>query len=578
MLIPSKVTMNQIIPDNQDASDLLSYAYYYLSSGEWETARLVAQEARDMFDALALTAESAQSRFVIGFIDFELQEFKAALPMLAAAQQQFASLGAYHQQCATMYLLAHCHLALQKPAKALYTLKLARKVIAEASPALTATLPVVGMPDWTALVGYITQLYEQLQTDNADTETIGYQIVNNSKWWRIYKKRKVRKRMTGILLGLAGITLLVWIAFTVDLVQGRKRLQFLHHIAPSPFSVWPKVSIIIPACNEARHIRSALQSVLQQDYKNLEIIVINDRSTDDTGQILAALAAEYANFRLVTIAELPTGWLGKNHALYCGAQQATGELVLFTDADIVMTPDTLRRAVTFLTTQQLDHLAIFPELHMPTPLLEMVILAFGVFFSMHARPWKANDPRSEAHIGIGAFNLVRREAYWAVGGHAPIALRPDDDMKLGKLLKKNGYRQDVLFGRDLISVEWYANFHEMTVGLEKNSFAGVEYSLPLVVFSILIQILFSVWPFVALGVTSGVLWVVNLAIVSVILWICGSAARQHKFNFWYSLGFPISTLLFMYIFARATYLTLRQGGIYWRGTFYPLAALKANRV
>jgi tetratricopeptide (TPR) repeat protein len=168
--------MNQIIPDNQDASDLLSYAYYHLSCGAWAEARLAAQEARDMFDALQLTAESAQSRFVIGFIDFELQEFKAALPMLAAAQQQFASLGAYHQQCATMYLLAHCHLALQKPDKARYTLKLARKVIAQViaqSPTTpTSVLPVVGMPDWSVLVDNIGQLDTQLQVDIDQSDRI----------------------------------------------------------------------------------------------------------------------------------------------------------------------------------------------------------------------------------------------------------------------------------------------------------------------------------------------------------------------------------------------------------------------
>jgi glycosyltransferase involved in cell wall biosynthesis len=383
--------------------------------------------------------------------------------------------------------------------------------------------------------------------------------------------------MTGLLV-LAGITLLIWSAFVVDLVQGRKLLQFLHNITPQPLSPWPKVSIIIPACNEARNIRGALQSVLRQDYENLEIIVINDRSTDNTGEILSELATQYPNFRLVNITDLPPGWLGKNHALYCGAQQATGELILFTDADIVMTPDTLRRAVTFLTTEKLDHLAIFPELHLPTPLLKMVILAFAVFFSLHARPWKAKDPQSEAHIGVGAFNLIRREAYWAVGGHAPIALRPDDDMKLGKLLKKNGYRQDVVFGKELVSVEWYASFHELTVGLEKNSFAGVEYRLSMVVLSVIIQLLISIWPFIALGVTRGTLWLANLGIVLVVLWVSGSAARQHKFPWWCSLGFPISTLLFMYIFVRATYLTLHQNGIYWRGTFYPLAALKANDV
>ncbi len=106
---------------------------------------------------------------------------------------------------------------------------------------------------------------------------------------------------------------------------------------------WPVVSIIVPARNEADSIEEALKSVLALDYPNKEIIVINDRSTDATGEILARLAQEYPELQLITIDRLPSGWLGKNHALQRGAVSASGELLLFTDADIIMQPSLLRR-------------------------------------------------------------------------------------------------------------------------------------------------------------------------------------------------------------------------------------------
>ena len=259
--------------------------------------------------------------------------------------------------------------------------------------------------------------------------------------------------MHTILFWLAVMTALIWSAIFVEMLRGNLSTRFLRDVTPKIFPSPAKVSVIIPACNEERNIEEALASVLNQDYPSLEFIVINDRSTDRTGDILRRLATADSRIQVAEIQALPQGWLGKNHALHVGAQQATGDILLFTDADIVMHPQTVSKAVTFLLEQGRDHITMAPETRMPTTLLGIFVAAFAIFFSIYARPWRAKDPRSRMHIGIGAFNLVRAEVYRAVGGHVPIAMRPDDDLKLGKLITKNSYRQEFLFGKEMLAVE-----------------------------------------------------------------------------------------------------------------------------
>jgi len=377
---------------------------------------------------------------------------------------------------------------------------------------------------------------------------------------------------------LAVGTLVFFVAFGIDLMLGNRSIGFLKDLPDTRKDPGPKVSIIIPARNEERNIQEALRSVLSQDYENAEVIVINDRSADQTGAILDRMARTHPELRVVHVTDLPQGWLGKSHALYSGAQEATGDLLLFTDADIVMQPSTVRKAVGYLVAHQIDHLTITPEVRMPGILLDVFVGAFTIFFSLYARPWKARDPKSKRFIGIGGFNLVRAAVYRAVGTHRAIAMRPDDDMKLGKLIKWGGYKQEVLFGRDMLRVEWYASLRELVDGLMKNAFAGVNYSILAIVASSITQFLLNVWPFLGLFLTHGITRILNAAIVLIILFICWDNARFHNSRRWYGIGFPISTLLFIYIMWRSMLITLINNGIRWRGTHYPLAELRANKV
>lgn len=373
-------------------------------------------------------------------------------------------------------------------------------------------------------------------------------------------------------------TLLFTIVATIELLIGNRSVDALRDVSPIP-GVYPKkVSIIVAARNEQRNIRTALQSLLDLEYTNYELVVVDDRSEDATGRILDAMAVSNPRLNVIHIDSLPAGWLGKNHALWAGSQCSTGEYLLFTDADIIMEPTIVTRAVTYMEQNHLDHLAATPSMQMPTTLLGMFGVSFMVIFALFSRPWKAKDPKSRYHIGIGAFNMVGTDAYRKVGGHETIRLRPDDDVKLGKIIKKSSFRQSVVYAPEFLSVEWYASITEVFRGLEKNTFSGADYSILIVVGGAVSLMVCSVWPFIALFLTNGLTWGLNLAIIvlSMILYI--DCARFHHSKVWYAIGYPLATTLFAVIMIRTMILNLVQGGIYWRGTFYSLKELKANKV
>jgi glycosyltransferase involved in cell wall biosynthesis len=381
-----------------------------------------------------------------------------------------------------------------------------------------------------------------------------------------------------ILFWLGAAILIIYILLGLDLVIGNRTIRSLRSVSLELPLRPPQVTIVVAARNEERNIRHAFRSLLNLDYPDFELIVVNDRSDDRTGAILNEMAAVDPRLRVIHVNELPLCWLGKNHALWVGSQRASGKLLLFTDADIIMDPSTLRRAVNFFLDNRLDHMAATPSMRMPTVFLEMFGAFFILFFTLFARPWKAKDPRSSYHIGIGAFNLVRSEVYRQVGGHETIRLRPDDDLKLGKIIKKAGFRQDAALAPEFLSVEWYASFREVIRGLEKNAFSGTDYNVGLVLLGALFLILCGIWPYIALFVTHGPALVVYVAAVGLITLLFAHSANLHGARRWYVIGFPFAAMLFVFILLRTMLLNLAQGGITWRGTFYALKELKKNKV
>jgi cellulose synthase/poly-beta-1,6-N-acetylglucosamine synthase-like glycosyltransferase len=381
-----------------------------------------------------------------------------------------------------------------------------------------------------------------------------------------------------MLFWLALISLIFVTALLFELVRGNRSIRFIRDVRAVLPAHPPRVSVVIAARDEERNLAAALDSLLAQDYPDYEVIVVDDRSGDATPAIIACKAAFNGRLRVIRIDELPAGWLGKNHALERGAQAASGAILIFADADVVMRSDAVSRGVAYALAANRDHIAVAPAVVAPGVLLGMLIGTFIMFFSAYARPWRASDPRSRCFIGIGAFNLVRVEAYRAVGGHSRIAMRPDDDLMLGKIIKGAGYSQEMLFGREVVSVEWYPSLGALVRGLEKNTLAGVNYSVTAIVVSAFAQAVFFVWPFIALAGTSGVTALLNAAICFLLLAAYADTTRIAGVPRWYAIGLPLMIVIFSWILLRSTFVTLRDDGITWRGTHYPLAALKANRV
>lgn len=383
--------------------------------------------------------------------------------------------------------------------------------------------------------------------------------------------------METALLVLAILSLLGLLIIAADAAAGEKFVKYVDRVTPptdARRAALPRVSVVVAARDEQRHIGAAMRSLLRLDYPDLEVIAVNDRSTDATGAILDELAAADARLRVEHVGELPAGWLGKNHALHLGARRATGELILFTDADVLFDPSVLARAVCCLLDADLDHLTIAADVHTPSLLVELFVAAFMVSFASYFRPWRMGDPKSSRTVGIGAFNLVRRAAYERAGGHAPIAMRPDDDLRLARLLRDHGARQAFGAAGGMVAVEWYADLGEAVRGLEKNSLAGVGYRPWLLIVAAPLQIASMCWPFVAVFVTSGATRWINLAVVALlvalqVVLLHGGSLRKRV-----AILLPVGVLLVIYAYLRAVLLTYVRGGIRWRGTFYSLRDLR----
>jgi hypothetical protein len=379
------------------------------------------------------------------------------------------------------------------------------------------------------------------------------------------------------LLIIAAVSFAAAVVIFVDLAVGNLSIPRLE-LQERAIGELPRVSVIVAARNEELEIRGALQSVLMQDYPNYEVLVVEDRSTDSTGAILEQIAAEYPRLHVEHVTGLPDGWLGKNHALYTGANRATGEMLLFTDADVNFALSTISRAVGFMQREHADHITVAPHLEPGTIPLSLAVQYFILWFTVYMRPWRARNPKSRYFVGIGAFNLVRRSAYERAGTLLRIPLRPDDDIMLGKILKQSGASQHVLTGQGMLTVKWYSTLPEMIAGFRKNAFAGLKYSVLLVIGAVIANLVFNVWPFVALFVTHGITRTLNTGIALLLISMYAGGAAIQRNRPWLAIFYPVAALIFIYMIVVTTGRTLLRRGIEWRGTHYSLDQLKSNKV
>ncbi len=338
----------------------------------------------------------------------------------------------------------------------------------------------------------------------------------------------------------------------------------------------PTVTVVVPARDEGAKIEQCLHSLLASDYPALDVIAVDDRSADRTGDVMDAIAGEDDRLQVIHVKELPTDWLGKSHAMHRAAAQSQSEYLLFTDGDVVFQPDAIGLAVQYVQDHDVDHLCLVPGLSGGGYCENALVAFFGMIFTIGTHVMLIPRSFQFAYAGVGAFNLVRRSVYQELGGHSAIRLDVLDDVKLGKLFKRNGRRQDILLGDEAVSVRWQDSALGVVRGLEKNAFASMNYSVLRMLWVTCMFAVIFVLPYVGTFIfrdarCSGFLAAGVLAhfVYALSGGLSGGSWRVAPL-------LPAAALVTLYAFWRSTALTLARGGVRWRDTFYPLELLRRN--
>jgi len=379
-------------------------------------------------------------------------------------------------------------------------------------------------------------------------------------------------------LVLLGLIALFWSTYGLKVAHDALRLPWLKDCSPAADADCPRISVLFAARDEEKKLPGALATLVAVDYPNLEIVAVDDRSSDATAKILDEFAANHPQLRVVHVRELPAGWLGKPHALQQAYEASSGEWLVFTDADVKFRADLLRRVIALARARGWDHLALVGDVvrsgFWDTVVISFFVMGFQLAADLHA----VSNPNSRAYVGVGAFQILKRSAYEACGTHRRLAMEVIDDMKLGKLVKQAGFRSGVAVAQDAVSVEWHLGLRNLIRGLEKNFFAAAGFRVGMVALQIASMLLFNVAPFFGLAFGGG--WVrvlAGIAVVAALGFHLGGDVVM-RVSPLYCLTLPLGALLFSYILLRSTVITLRQGGIYWRETFYKLEELRRGLV
>jgi cellulose synthase/poly-beta-1,6-N-acetylglucosamine synthase-like glycosyltransferase len=281
----------------------------------------------------------------------------------------------------------------------------------------------------------------------------------------------------GIVAWVIALTWAVSTAIALRKLPGIPDLLDAKYAAPLPDA--PLISVIVPARNEAADIEATLRSLLALEGVRLEILAVDDRSTDATGAIMDRMAAEAAaegkSLVALHVSELPAGWMGKTHAMALAARRATAPWLLFTDGDILFAKESLLRAINFAERERADHVVVFPTLILKGFGERMMIAFFQGVSALFSRFWRIPIEGAKESLGVGAFNLIRADVYREIGGFESLRMEVLEDLRLGFEVKRRGFRQRVAFGRDLVRVRWVVGAAGMIRNITKNVFAAFRF-------------------------------------------------------------------------------------------------------
>jgi hypothetical protein len=380
---------------------------------------------------------------------------------------------------------------------------------------------------------------------------------------------------------LAWLLALAWIWKAVTAGFGLRRIPNLLDAQFDREPVGePSISVIVPARDEEQALPASLASLIAQDYANLRVIAVDDRSTDTSGAIMDEFASRYpARLRVLHIRELPLNWLGKPHAMAMAAREAIAndgpDYLLFTDADIFFEPQAIRRSLVQAVATDADHFVTFPTPQIKSIGEGMLLGYLGVMGLWATRPWKADDPKAKRDsIGIGAFNLLRTAAYDQLGGFESLRMEILEDLTMAHCVKRAGLRQRVAIAPGMVSLHWAAGALGVVNVMTKNLFAVFRFRIALVLAACLGLAVQCLAPFVFLLIPRT--RVPALLTLLAIAALYALSSRHSKISALYAVLFPAGAALFLYSLLRSAFTTLRAGGVMWRGTFYPLKELRKN--
>jgi hypothetical protein len=264
--------------------------------------------------------------------------------------------------------------------------------------------------------------------------------------------------------------------------------------------------------------------------------------------------------------------------MWTAGERASGDWLLFTDADVLFKADSVRRAVAYAGAERADHVVLFPRMIMKRPGERMMIAFFQTLFIFGHRPWKVADPKARDHMGVGAFNMVRRSVYDAVGTYRALRMEVLDDMKLGKVVKNAGFAQRNVFGEDLISLRWAKGAFGIVNNLTKNFFAVLSFQWWRTVACAIALGFLNLGPFLGVFLSHGWARVPYAIALASLFLIYYGMSQQSSIPAYYVFLHPVSTSLIVYTLLRSMILTLANDGIVWRGTKYPLEELRKGMV
>ena len=353
----------------------------------------------------------------------------------------------------------------------------------------------------------------------------------------------------------------------------------------SPPANPPLISVCIPARNEERNIRTCVEAVLNQDYPNLEVIVLDDRSTDATHEILVSIrsATRPANkLQIINGSDLPSGWAGKPHALHQASASARGEWFCFVDADTFLSPQALSACYAKATETKADMFTIMTFQILGSfwekTVMPLVMTALSVGFS----PRKVNDPETKDAIANGQFILIKRSVYDAIGGHESVKDQIVEDKAISEQVKWNGHRLIVANGAKVARTRMYTSLPEMWEGWTKNIYLGLRDQTSLLwlgvfgAFLALITVFFlPIWPLL------GLVWYFNnggglaLAVVaeSLVMWaylifVRAKVSINMEISPWYALTTPLGAGVFGAMMLTSAWKVISGQGVSWRGRSY----------